>query len=167
VDSSYITPFIASAQNVFETMLQLPVECSKPQLKDAGQPAYDVTGIIGMSGEVEGAVVLSFPTATATRVVQLFTGTEMQQTDPDFADAIGELVNMITGSAKAQFTGKQVNISCPSVVVGTDHVVFGGKDVVCITIPCSCDCGNFSIEVSVRNLASLKPSDANQAAASA
>lgn len=167
MDSSYVMPFIASCQNVFETMVQLPVQVGKPELKKAGQPAYDVSGIIGMSGDVEGAVVLSFPTNTATRVVQAFTGLELAHTDADFADAIGELVNMIAGSAKAQLSGKQVNISCPSVVVGSEHVVFGSKDVVCITVPCTCDCGDFAVEITVRNLAVLQSSQPTGAGASA
>jgi len=150
VDSSYIMPFVDSIQNVFETMLRLPVQISEPQLKQSGDPSYDVSGIIGMSGDVEGAVVLSFPTQTAERVVSLFTGMEMDHQHEDFADAIGELLNMISGGAKAQFVGKNVSISCPSVVIGSNHVVFGRKDVVSISIPCSSDCGDFAVEVSIR-----------------
>lgn len=150
MDSSYIIPFVKSIQNVFETMLQLPVQVGSPELKREGEPSFDVSGIIGMSGDVEGAVVLSFPTATAERVVKLFTGMDLQQTHPDFADAIGELVNMVTGSAKAQFQGRKVSISCPSVVVGKDHMVFGRKDSACISLPCVSDCGDFAIDVLIR-----------------
>lgn len=150
MDSTYIMPFVSSIQNVFETMLQLRVDVKDPVLKRTSEPSYDVSGIIGMSGDVEGNVVLSFPTTTAERVVSLFTGEELAHTHEDFPDAVGELANMISGGAKAQFTGKQVSISCPSVVIGTDHVVFGRKDVVCIQILCSSDCGEFAVEVSFR-----------------
>jgi chemotaxis protein CheX len=150
VDQNYIIPFIKSVQNVFETMLQLPVQLGEPHLKNNQSPAYDVSGIIGMSGDVEGVVVLSFPTTTAERVVSLFTGTELSQTHEDFADAVGELVNMVSGGAKAQFPGKHVAISCPSVVIGSDHLVIGRKDVVSITIPCSSDVGDFAVEVSIK-----------------
>ncbi len=150
MDSTYIIPFVNSIQNVFETMLQLPVQVSEPGLKRTGSPSFDISGIIGMSGDVEGSVVLSFPTAAAVRIVSIFTGMEMHEKHEDFADAIGELINMISGGAKAQFTGKDVSISCPSVVIGSDHVVFGRKDVVSIYIPCSCDCGDFAVEVSIR-----------------
>lgn len=153
MDTTYIIPFIKSTKNLFETMLQLPVEVEAPALKAANSPSFDVSGIIGMSGDVEGAVVLSFPIATAERVVSLFTGTPMAHTHEDFADAVGELVNMVSGGAKAQFTGKAVSISCPSVVIGADHVVTGRKDVVCIVIPCRCDCGDFAVEVSIRQIA--------------
>ena len=150
MDSTYIVPFVNSIQNVFETMLRLPVQISEPELKRTGSPNFDVSGIIGMSGDVEGSVVLSFPTTTAERIVSLFTGMELSQTHEDFTDAVGELINMISGGAKAQFKGKDVSISCPSVVIGADHVVFGRKDVVCILIPCETDCGNFAVEVSIR-----------------
>ena len=62
----------------------------------------------------------------------------------------GITVNMVSGGAKAQFTGKEVSISCPSVVVGQSHQVYGRKDVVAIAIPCDSDCGTFNVEVSIR-----------------
>ncbi len=150
MDQSYIIPFIKSVQNVFETMLQLPVQIGQPEIKHPGEYGHDVSAIIGMSGDVEGSVVLSFPTATATRVVSIFTGTELDPGHEDFADAVGELVNMVSGGAKAQFSGKDVSISCPSVVIGQSHQVYGRKDVVAICIPCESDCGEFGVEVSVR-----------------
>lgn len=150
MDQSYIIPFIKSVQNVFETMLQLPVQIGKPTLRKENEPSFDISGIIGMSGDVEGTVVLSFPTATGERVVSLFTGSEMNHTHEDFPDAIGELVNMVSGGAKAQFQGKKVSISCPSVVIGSSHQVYGRKDVVAICIPCSSDCGDFNVEVSIK-----------------
>jgi len=150
VDSAYIMPFVNSIQNVFETMLQLPVTVGDPTLKRTTDPSYDVSGIIGMSGDVDGSVVLSFPTKTAERIVSLFTGEELAAKHEDFPDAVGELVNMVSGGAKAQFAGKNVMISCPSVVIGNDHVVFARKDVVCIQMLCSSDCGDFAVEVCFR-----------------
>ncbi len=150
MDQSYIIPFVKSVQNVFETMLQLPVQVGQPELKQPGDASHDVSAIIGMSGDVEGSVVLSFPTATAERIVVLFTGTELDANHEDFADAVGELVNMVSGGAKAQFEGKEVTISCPSVVVGQSHQVYGRKDVIAICIPCESDCGEFNVEVSIR-----------------
>lgn len=149
MDPAYITPFIGSISNVFETMLQLPVTVGTPSVKANGSPTYDVSGIIGMTGDVEGTVVLSFPTATAERAVALFTGMEISAAHEDFADAIGELVNMVSGGAKAQFTGKSVGISTPTVIVGSEHNVYGRKDMTTVEIPCNCDIGEFNVEVSM------------------
>ena len=64
-------------------------------------------------------------------------------------DAIGELVNMVSGGAQAQFDGKSVGISTPTVVMGSGHNVFGRKSMTTIEIPCTSDIGEFNVEVSL------------------
>lgn len=149
MDPNYIVPFIKSSKNVFETMFQMPLECGTPAIKTEAAASYDVSAIIGFTGEVDGAVVLSFPEAIARRIVTLFTGSEVASKE-DLSDAVGELVNMIAGGAKAQFTNKKVSISCPSVVIGTGHIVHGKKDTITVVIPASCDCGEFAIEIAMK-----------------
>ena len=80
----------------------------------------------------------------------MLTGTEMSSDHEDFADAVGELVNMVSGGAKAQFEGKEVSISCPSVVIGAKHAVYSPKDMVKIVIPFTTDCGEFAVEVAFK-----------------
>jgi chemotaxis protein CheX len=104
-----------------------------------------------MSGDVIGTVILSFKTDAAESIVALFCGEKLASGTPDFADAVGELVNMVSGGAKAMFIdSKDVSISCPSVIVGKDHGVALPSDVPCVVIPCSTDCGEFVIEVAIR-----------------
>jgi len=164
MDPAYLVPFITSVQNVFSTMLQLQVTIGEPTIKGDPVSSVDISGIIGMSGDVTGTVVLSFPGPTAEAVVGLLTGTKMPLDHPDFADAIGELVNMVCGGAKGQFSGKKkVSISCPSVVVGKQHAIARQKDIPCVVIPCSTDCGDLMIEVAIRE----SPVHAEVAAAAA
>jgi len=42
MDPQYIKPFIASIQNVFSTMMQLPVTVQAPKIKDNPGTSYDV-----------------------------------------------------------------------------------------------------------------------------
>lgn len=152
MEQSLITPFINSIQNVFTTMLQLPVEIGEPALKRERTASHDVSGIIGVSGEMVGTIVLSMPLGVAESVVSLFTGMELASDSPDFADAIGELVNMISGNAKAEFQRKGVSISCPSVVLGSNHVVSTQSGTPCVKIPCATDCGEVVLEVALREV---------------
>ena len=153
MDPAYITPFIASVQNVCSTMMQLQVTIGKPRVKNEAGATYDVSGIIGMTGDVVGSVVVSFPLESAKAVVALFAGQRLEADNPDFADAVGELVNMIAGGAKGMFRGtKNVSISCPSVVVGASHIVARQKDTPCIVIPCSTDCGELTLEICIREV---------------
>jgi chemotaxis protein CheX len=166
MDPAFITPFIASIQNVFSTMLQLRVDIMDPQIKQTPAASYDVSGIIGMSGDITGSIVLSFPAETAARVVSIFAGAQLDPNSADFADAVGELVNMVSGNAKGKFPGnRRVNISTPSVVVGKNHTVGRPKDVPCIVIPCRCDCGEMAIEIAIRQTEAAEAGAAVGAAA--
>jgi len=94
--------------------------------------------------------VLAFPMATAEKVVEQFMNITMPSDSEDFADAVGELVNMVSGSAKAQFEGHDVRISVPSVVVGSNHTVQSMSDAFCVRIPCDSEFGGFSVEVAMK-----------------
>ncbi len=152
MDQNIVLSFIRSTKDIFDTMLQLEVSPGTPSVKSTNKASHDISGIIGFAGEVEGTAVLSFPKATAYRVCDLFTGSDCSESEEDLCDAIGELTNMIAGSAKAQFEGKEVSISCPSVIIGADHVVHSKKGTVCISIPFSSDCGDFAVEFAVKGL---------------
>ncbi|MBL4809821.1 MAG: chemotaxis protein CheX [Phycisphaerales bacterium] len=150
MDANMITPFVNAIQNVFSTMFQLPVEIGEPRLKTNRKATHDVSGIIGVSGVMVGTIVLSMPLEAAGSIVTLFTGEEYEADSDDFADAVGELVNMISGNAKAEFQRKGVSISCPSVVIGADHTIALQSGVPCVLIPCSTDCGEVVLEVALR-----------------
>ncbi len=149
MDVKYINPFIEAARAVFSTMLQLEVAIGKPYLAKT-LPRHEVSGIIGMSGDVTGSIVLSFPEAVATAVVAKFSQSEPPIGSADFSDALGEIVNMISGAAKAKFVGKNVSISIPSIVTGKGHVITRPANTVCISLPCKLCYGEFSIDIAIR-----------------
>lgn len=153
MDPNFIKPFVASIQNVFGTMLQLPVTVGEPRIKSGSAPEHDISGIIGMSGDVTGNVVLSLKLDAAVSIVALFCGQKLEPTSADFADAVGELVNMVSGNAKAMFKDRKVQISCPSVVIGGNHQIARPSDVPCVVIPCHTDCGEVTIEIAIRERA--------------
>ncbi|MEO0511314.1 MAG: chemotaxis protein CheX [Planctomycetota bacterium] len=151
MDPAFISPFIESVQNVFSTMLQLPVVVGEPRLKTDPKASYDITGIIGLSGDVSGAVALSFPRTTAERIVAIFCGMEISADHADFPDAVGELVNMISGGAKANFPNRNVSISCPSVIIGEGHRVMNQSETPAAILPFETDCGVMAVEIAVRD----------------
>lgn len=151
LNQEYIAPFIKSIQNVFSMMLQLDVQIGEPYIKADMKASCDISGIIGLSGDISGSAVLSFPFVTSERIVALFTGKQLDIDDPDFADAVGELINIISGNAKAEFKNRTISISTPSVVVGSGHHVTRPKDIPCVAIPCCTDCGELVMEISLKD----------------
>lgn len=149
-DPVYIIAFVEATQNVFQTMVRQDLKFGKPVAGQLPHLNNEVSGIIGMTGDVEGTVVLSLPGVSAEKIVESFVGSKLDSASEDFADAIGELVNMISGAAKAKFEGKDVRIGCPSVVVGEGHTVQQPSGSICISIPCESACGPFSVDISLK-----------------
>lgn len=147
MDVRYINPFLKSVRNTFQTMCNLVLEVGKPELKAKDEPKTDVSAIIGFSGDAAGAVVLHFSFETAAKIAGIFAGTQIDPNHPDFADALGELANMVAGGAKCQFEGLDISISLPSVIVGKNHNVSASKNAPRLVIPCVTKAGTFFMEV--------------------
>ena len=81
-----IAAFVNSTQNVLKTMVQVDSKIGKPSQKFDPQPSYDVSGIVGFSGEVVGSVVISFREQSALNIVEAFCGEKLDLHNEDFAD---------------------------------------------------------------------------------
>ncbi len=149
MDVRYINPFLNAVQNVFETMINVPYSLGKPSLKKDFNSSHEVSGIIGISGEVTGCVVVSFPETIALQLASELLGETFTKVDADCTDAIGEIANMIAGDAKKDFPEGDTTISVPSVVIGLHKIAFP-KGVPIISIPCQTDKGSFTIDVAIK-----------------
>ena len=145
----YINPFLSSIQNIFATMINVPFQLGKPNLKQDSVPLYEISGIIGLSGGVTGCVVVSLSKHIALQMVSALTGEETTEIDDDSADAIGEITNIIAGNAKKDFPGENTSISIPSVVIGKHRVNYP-KGVPIISIPCETNAGRLIIDVALK-----------------
>jgi chemotaxis protein CheX len=150
MDVRFINPFILAVRRVFQTMLATEVKVGRPNVITTKQESLaDVSAVIGLSGDVVGCVILSLPMPTAEKAGSKFAGIELTRDHPDFADALGELANMVAGQAKAQFEGMNVSISLPSVIVGPDHVVSQSRQWPRLHLPCESPLGTFTVEVAM------------------
>jgi chemotaxis protein CheX len=153
LDPKLILPLVNSIRAVFSTMVKLDVTINRPNVKTTPAPTYDVSGIIGLSGDLIGSIVVSFQLEAAAKIVSLFAGTPLSPQSPDFPDAVGELANMIAGGAKKAFGG-MANITVPNVIIGSGHTIARLSDVPCLVIPCQTQSGNFAVEVSIKKVGS-------------
>jgi chemotaxis protein CheX len=143
----YINPFLAATVNVFNTMLNCPLTRGQPFLKGGAQPQYDVSGVIGLSGSAKGTVVLSLCREAALQAAAAMLGERSETIDADVRDAVGELTNMIAGSAKAKLEEFSLNVSLPTVITGKGHCIDFPRQVTPICIPFECAWGPVAVEV--------------------
>jgi chemotaxis protein CheX len=146
----YVNPFLASTVNTFQTMMQVKVTPGDLVLKKQPFPTYDVSGIIGISGGAAGTISISFPRLTALKVVSKFIGQEIKIVGDEVTDAVGELANIITGSAKRDLSGLNISISLPSVIIGRSHKLSGPSDAQNLVVPFKSELGDFAVEISLK-----------------
>lgn len=147
MNAVYINPFIESTVSVFDTMLGCSATRTGLQVNDRFEPEYDVTGIIGLSGKASGDIVISFEKALALSATEALIGVHYDAITDDVIDTIGELTNMIAGSAKSSMADLELKLALPTVIVGKNHSIRFPSKVKPVSIPFESDWGSFSIEV--------------------
>ena len=149
MDVKYINPFLVAVQNVFDTMLSLPFKLGKAHIKDDPLPLYEVSGIIGLSGDVTGSVVISLSRQIACQLASALSGENLTELNDDCIDAIGEITNMIAGNAKKDFPGDHNSLSIPNVVIGRHKVAYP-KGTPIIALPCETSAGRLAIDIALK-----------------
>jgi chemotaxis protein CheX len=151
-----INPFITATINVFQTMAGIEPTKGEIYIKQDDKMTYDISGVIGIAGKMQGFIVISFPEPLVLELVSGFLGEKKTHMSKDVIDAVGEFVNMIAGSSKRAFAeqGFKYNIGIPSVITGKNHIINRPSNVVCIGVKFYIGEQHFVIEVA------LKPRDA-------
>ncbi len=145
--------FVESIKNVFETMVFMPVEVGERVPKSQGLPKGYVSGTISLTGEdISGNLSIIFTSATATAVFRAMMGmsddTAVNQNEVN--DVVGEIANMVAGSAKSKLQEKNVHfkIGLPTVVVGEGHYIEPPRNVETVVVPVKGTAGEFFMEIS-------------------
>jgi len=147
--AEWINAFIMATKDTFSKMIMLPVEAGKPYLLSEEVNVKDISGMIGLSGTIRGAVVIGFPEDSAIKVVNKFLGETFTQLGPDVSDAVGELVNIIAGYVKKFIQNEKFGISLPSIARGSKHMVYMPKYAPTIVIPFDTEFGPFVLEAAL------------------
>lgn len=147
--AEYINPFIESVSMVFENMLDCGVELGSVSIAETPNEAPDIIGVIGLSGEARGSVVLRFPVRTALNVISKMVDDDFKSVDSSVIDGVGELVNIIAGNAKTKLDCN-LSLSLPSVMRGDLCRLNNLKNVVWLELPFSSVLGDFSLAVNLQ-----------------
>ncbi len=112
--------FIDGVVRFFEHTNDKNVKVGAPYLVENDKPAaYDVTGIIGISGPYRGCVYFTAPRILLKHL--LLSIGETETTNEYLFDLVGEVANTISGNARSSF-GHEFMISVPVMIEGApDH----------------------------------------------
>lgn len=143
----YINPFLTSALSAFDTMLGWKLRRGALHIKQNTQPHLEVSGVIGLSGKVEGLVVLGIDREAALKATEIMLQERPPEINGDVVDAVGELTNIVAGGAKRHLEEFDLSISLPTVICGRSHTIQFPSRVTPICIPFESEFGPISVEV--------------------
>ena len=150
--------FCDAVKDVFERLMHSNVTEINNVNPDESDCVERVTAAIGISGDVVGAVVLNLPRETAEELaIALMRDPYKLHEDAELADALGELVNMIAISAKAEFKGMKVSISTPAITIGYGTRVMIPRTVPKIEMTCKSEFGSFVMDVAHKQPKKSRP----------
>ena len=125
-EMEYLEPFIKNTCHILKTMAGIDVTFRKVYFSNTIRIFGDVSGIMGLTGNAEGTLVVTFYWDLAKMIIAKMMQTEEGSIDAELIhDGVSEIINMISGSTKKEFVGKPYHfeISLPSVVVGPGHQI--------------------------------------------
>ena len=149
---AYINPYIESTVRSLDMMAGIKAEKVGLSVKEDLITTYDISAIIGLTGETSGSIIISVPEGLACKIASNMLMEEISGMSQAVQDAIGEIGNIVVGDARRLLIqeGFQLNISIPTVVMGKGHMISRSGDVPCIAIPFQTEHGDFEVNVGLR-----------------
>lgn len=149
--AEFINPFVTSTLNIFSTMLNMKPVKKGLYIKKKKISKHEISAFIGLAGTLEGFVTISFSEKIALKVAEGFLMEPKTEFDDDVIDVIGEMVNMVAGGAKKDFTekGMPFKISIPSIITGKGHMLGVSSKYPCFGVGFELDGEEFDLEVAV------------------
>jgi CheY-specific phosphatase CheX len=115
-------------ENIFSTMLSLPVNSSSAETTEA--PGARIAGTVGIGGDkFAGSMHIVFPSEFADQVACAMLGGPASSAD--LTDVIGEIANMVAAGLKNAYcnAGIKCAITVPTVIKGVGFTIANMQNV--------------------------------------
>ncbi|MCL2804789.1 MAG: chemotaxis protein CheX [Treponema sp.] len=135
---NYVEPFVEVTVNTFKEFVGVDVSPRHPHFLDPEKGfEWDISAVIGLSGVVKGAVIISMKADLAIKLTDMLAGEGHSEIDADVVDAIGEINNIIAGNIKPKVpNGDRIVISIPTIIKGKEHsIAWPSKQTRILCIP--------------------------------
>jgi len=135
--ANYAESFVEVTAAAFKGFVGIEPSPGRPYFLGSDQVhEWDISAVIGLSGMVKGAVIISMKTGLAVKLTDMLAGPGHKELDADVIDAIGEINNIIAGNIKPKIpNGERIEISIPMIVRKEHTIAWPGKHTRILCIP--------------------------------
>src|SRR5579864_3818534 len=99
-----IQPFINAADAVLSQGLQGSTKVGNLTMEEEAYRRKGVAGMIALTGDIEGRIILDLEPQTAVRVASHYAGADLPESDALIKETIFELANQVVGNAISALT---------------------------------------------------------------
>jgi chemotaxis protein CheX len=158
-EMSYLDSFIKNTLNVLKTTASVETTFKEVYFTNDFRVFGDISGLIGLSGEAEGILGITFYWPLAKAIIARMMDVTEEHINADLIhDGVAEIINMISGSTKKDLVGKPYHfeISLPSVIVGSGHQIGHAENTPIAVMIFEVNYQFFALQLCLRPKASRK-----------
>lgn len=121
IPDSLLAALTSATEEVFDTMLAVPIQ-SRPPVTGALEVPANVVATVAFAGHRKGLVVVYASMAGARTITSSLLGIPLHDVNGEVPDAMGEIANMVAGTFRNRLAAVEPSsdISVPTVTIGTD-----------------------------------------------
>jgi chemotaxis protein CheX len=147
----YINPFVESAYSILKEVLNTKITRGELYLKATSQPVLGVTALVGLTGDVEGRVLIDMSSETAIKIASAMNNENFKELSELAKATITELANMIVAQAVTKLSdlGFKFDLTPPTILTGKNMEITD-FDVEALIVPIDMTEGKLEINVALR-----------------
>jgi chemotaxis protein CheX len=146
-----IQPFINAADAVLSQGLQGSTKVGNLTMEEEAYRRKGVAGLIALSGDIEGRIVLDMDPQTAVKVASHYAGADLPESDGLIKETIFELANQVVGNAISALNDQGFHFRVhPPLLLTTEQGDKSSEDTEALMICFETSLGNVFMNVALR-----------------
>jgi chemotaxis protein CheX len=146
-----IQPFINAADAVLSQGLQGTTKVDSLSMEEHAYRRKGVAGMVALSGDIEGRIIVDLEPQTAVRVASHYAGAELPESDGLIKETIFELANQVVGNAVCALNDQGFHFRVhPPVLVTAEEGDKTSEDTEALMICFETSLGNVYMNVALR-----------------
>ncbi len=146
-----IQPFINAADAVLSQGLSGTTKVGYLSMEEDAYRRKGVAGMVTLTGDIEGRIVLDLEPQAAVRVASHYAGAELPESDTLIKETIFELANQVVGNAVCALNDQGFHFRVhPPVLLTCEVVDKTSEDVEALMICLETSLGNVFMNVALR-----------------
>jgi chemotaxis protein CheX len=148
----YIDPIIESAIAVLAEFTGASVERGDMKLQGNSSASKEVAAIIGMTGDVDGRIIIEMDSETAVAMAGIMNHEVFKSLDRLALDSLMELANVVVARAVSSLNdrGFSFRLTPPLIFTGANLAFFSSLSLETLIIPLHTKAGDCNLNVSLR-----------------